>query len=180
MKKLMITLTTLCLLSAGIFAQEKEKTPENKIHSGPNVEIKEGTEPLIIIDGRECDPYIFNLLDPELIESVSVLKGESAMVTYNVESVIIIKTKKSTSAETMNDSLATGVKPGIRIVGYGNGNGNSGRPVIVIDGKIQSELELKEIDPDDIQSISVIKDPDTMKKYNTEDGVIFVKMKKKK
>jgi TonB-dependent SusC/RagA subfamily outer membrane receptor len=56
--------------------------------------------PLIIIDGKESPIQIVKDLkiDPETIESVSILKGETATKTYGVKAqygVIIITTKKT-------------------------------------------------------------------------------------
>jgi TonB family protein len=56
-------------------------------------------------------------------------------------------------------------------------DGSDAKPVIVVDGKVVDELEI--LDPNSIDHISVIKDPDSevVKKYNAKDGVILVTTK---
>jgi TonB family protein len=56
-------------------------------------------------------------------------------------------------------------------------DGSEAKPVIVIDGKVVDELEIH--DPNSIDHISVIKDPDSeiAKKYKARDGVILVTTK---
>jgi TonB family protein len=52
------------------------------------------------------------------------------------------------------------------------------QPVFIVDGKKVDDIE--HLDPDQIESISVIKDPDSeiAKKYNAPDGVIVLTLKK--
>jgi len=59
-------------------------------------------------------------------------------------------------------------------------DGSEAKPVIVIDGKVVDELEIH--DPNSIDQISVIKDPDSelAKKYNAKDGVILITTKEGK
>ncbi|MBC8756567.1 TonB-dependent receptor plug domain-containing protein [Kordia sp. YSTF-M3] len=69
------------------------KEEDNKIvfHNSNN------KKPLIIIDGKQVKQSKMNNLDPNKIESVSVLKGKSAIEKYGdkgKDGVIIIKTKK--------------------------------------------------------------------------------------
>ncbi len=51
------------------------------------------------------------------------------------------------------------------------------KPVYVVDGKVVKEVE--NMDPETIESISVVKDPDSeeVKKYNAPDGVILITTK---
>ncbi|HEC44413.1 MAG TPA: hypothetical protein ENI20_16450 [Bacteroides sp.] len=150
-----------------------------KINSqSTHVKVKEGADPLVIIDGREYDAYILDLIDPDRIASVDVLKGESALEKYNTEGVIIVTTKKKTRARSLNDSLSSGENDGIRITG--TGAIRSGSPVIIIDGKIESKEALRKLDLDIIKSIEVRKDPESKKEYDTDSGVILVTTKKKK
>jgi len=58
-----------------------------------------------------------------------------------------------------------------------NEDGSVSHPVYVLDGKVVKEIE--GLDPETIESVNVIKDPDDpmMKKYNTKDGVILITTK---
>jgi len=69
----------------------KEEDSKIVFHNSNN------TNPLIFIDGKEVEKSKMNELDPNKIESVSVLKGESAIEKYGKKAkdgVILITTKK--------------------------------------------------------------------------------------
>jgi hypothetical protein len=53
-------------------------------------------------------------------------------------------------------------------------------PIYIIDGKQASKEQLKELDSNVIESITVLKDEKSLKKYNTKVGVILVTTKKNK
>lgn len=79
----------------------KEKNVETKIIKEQDNKIifhdSNHKKPLIIIDDKEVKQAEMDALDPNKIESVSVLKGESATELYGEkgkDGVIIIKTKK--------------------------------------------------------------------------------------
>jgi len=56
---------------------------------------KNGKDPMIIIDGKKHDKDTLSDLSPDDIESISVLKGEAAIITYNAPNgVIVVITKK--------------------------------------------------------------------------------------
>jgi len=54
--------------------------------------------------------------------------------------------------------------------------------LFVVDKKIVSQAELKNINPDNIESINVYKDNDKMAKYSSKnyDGIIVITLKKKR
>lgn len=61
-----------------------------------------GNEVLIVIDGVPSNTALLNSLDPETIESTTVIKGASGAALYGYEGqngVIIVTTKKGTGAE---------------------------------------------------------------------------------
>ena len=175
MKKLISTFIPLCLIMAMTLAQEAktEVDPKDKTQKTV-VEVKDGKKPDIYIDGKKYDKHILELLDPEKIESVSVLKGEKAKEKYDAEAVILIKTKIKNDLKPRKDEMGVNENEGFYIRSYVG----SPRPVIVIDGKIVDQETLSMIDPDRIQSISVIKDGVELKKYGTTSGVILIKTKK--
>lgn len=54
------------------------------------------TQPLYILDGEELDPLVLKTLDPNTIESINVLKGESATKIYGskgAKGVVLINSK---------------------------------------------------------------------------------------
>ena len=177
MKKLISTFIPLCLIMAMTLAQEAktEVDPKDKTQKTV-VEVKDGEKPDIYIDGKKYDRHILDLLDPERIESVSIIKGEKAKEEYDAEAVILVKTKIKTDLKLQEYKLGENENKGIYMTNYVG----SGSPVIVIDGKIEDQETLAIIDPDRIQSISVLKDGLSLKKYGTRSGVILIKLKKDK
>lgn len=66
--------------------------------------------PYVLIDGVAVDEETFKALDPDKIESVNILKNESATIVYGEKGkngVILVVTKKS---DTKDVTKATGVK----------------------------------------------------------------------
>ena len=177
MKKLFSTFIPLCLITAMTLAQEAktEVDPKDKTQKTV-IEVKEGENPDIYIDGKKYDRHILDLLDPERIESVSVIKGEKAKEEYDAEAVILVKTKIKTDLKPQEYNLGANDNKGVYIRSYVG----SASPVIVIDGKIEDQETLAIIDPDRIQSISVLKDEEALKKYGTRSGVILITLKKDK
>ena len=177
MKKLISTFIPLCLIMAMTLAQETKTEVDPKVKTQKTVvEVKDGEKPDIYIDGKKYDRHILDLLDPERIESVSVIKGEKAKEEYDAEAVILVKTKIKTDLKLQEYKLGENENKGIYMTNYVG----SGSPVIVIDGKIEDQETLAIIDPDRIQSISVLKDGLSLKKYGTRSGVILIKLKKDK
>jgi len=175
MKRLLSTFITLCMIMAMTLAQEAktEVDPKDKTQK-TIVEVKEGENPDIYIDGKKYDRHILELLDPEKIESVSVIKGEKAKEEYGAEAVILVKTKIKTDLKLQEYKLGENENKGTYTTRYVG----SASPVIVIDGKIEDQETLSLIDPDRIQSISVLKDGVSLKKYGTRSGVVLIKLKK--
>lgn len=121
--------------------------------------------PLVIVDGKKITHDEFQEIKPENIESVSVLKNKSAVDVYGEEGkdgVILITTKK---------------KPIIR----SNDNVNLDGVLIVIDGeKMDSDFKLSSIIPEEIESISVLKNKSAVDLYGEEgaNGVVIIEKKR--
>lgn len=65
--------------------------------------IKEGNQPLYILDGTAVNYKEFQKIDPNAIESITVLKDSSATAVFSSRGkygVIIIKTKKNSKKRT--------------------------------------------------------------------------------
>ncbi len=154
-----------------------------------------GKQPFIVIDGVIAENQNVNDIPYETIESINVLKGESATSIYGEKGkngVILIKTKKGASAsqntpidvkvtgyandQKENTSTNTGVK--IRSTGT-SGTGNT--PIIYKDGLLLENIKLEDIDPKTIESMNVLKDEMATKKYGEQgkDGVIEITTKEK-
>ncbi len=101
------------------------------------------TSPLIILDGKEL-PWradINTIIDPNLIESINVLKGSSAVESYGEKGnngVIIIKTKKPGN-QGNNKLTDTTYKNKISVQNGMMGRQINGHPLYLVDGKVVGE-----------------------------------------
>ena len=152
-----------------------------------------GMQPLVIIDGVVDKTHNANSVPPENIESISVLKDESATKIYGDKGkngVILITTKKGLSA-------AQNTPIDVKVTGYANdqkentstntevkirSTGNSGignTPIIYKDGLLLENTKLDDIDPKTIESMHVLKGEMATKKYGQQgkDGVVEITSK---
>ena len=133
-------------------------TPANKNLMGKEM-------PLIIVNGKEM-PADFNpsTINPDDIESVSVLKDESATTTYGEKGkngvVIVTMKKKSENTDTKKPLIDPNKKP----------------LIIVDDKRMPADFDMNTIKPDDIQKMEVLKDASATTIY--ENGVIVITTKK--
>jgi len=141
-----------------------------------------GSSPLIIIDGEEPSPTSLKNLVPEQIESISVLKDGSATSVYGEKGkngVILITTKEKdqTPVVTVNEKNQP-FDVSIR----GTNFLNSSTPLYIIDEIESTENALKELNPNDIESITVLKNERATSVYGekAKNGVILITTKKNK
>lgn len=176
MKKIILALSILILFPILSFAQKGKVTIQkvkDTISSTPVVQtekydkdilikIKEGVEVTIIIDGKKYDSDVIDILDQDKISSAFILTKESALKKYNEPNVVMILTKKEKEkmAQQRNEKGAPD-------------------PIYIIDGKTVNRAQFTEYDVNDIESVNVLKDEESKKKYNTEVGVIMITTKKK-
>ena len=164
MKNLLLT-TFLMLLSISLTQAQQniEKKDKNQKQERLIVKVKEKGKPDVYVNGKKFD-FPIEIIDQSKIESVSVLKNELATKEYNAPNgVILIKTKKEKESAIFNFNTS-GIKK---------------NPMIIIDGKVTDKKILEILSPGNIESISIIKDKQAMKKYNATNGVIIVTTKKK-
>lgn len=105
-------------------------------------------------------------VNPDSIGSIDVIKDDR---------IIIVRTKSyETKVIRLNGNKGTIVVT--------EKNGISDNVIYIIDGKVSTKEELKDMDPNQIENISVIKDKEEVKKYSAEehDGVIIITTKGKK
>lgn len=112
-----------------------------------------GTQPLFILDGKEINTI--NNISPDRIESISVLKNESSTILYGEKGkngVVIITSKKSGSPAT--------------------------EALVILDGK-ETTMKAIDVNPDNIQSINVLKGESAISKYGEKgkNGAIEITMK---
>ena len=148
----------------------------------------------IVDDEKYTDSKIPNSLNPEDIESISVLKNSNATEMYGDEAkngVIIITTKNKTNkSDKEYDESALNENSGdnnisLRVRKTANfttdisHTGNN--PVFIIDDDetFYGPSQLKDLDPNNIKSIDVLKDKTAIDLYGeiAKNGVIIIKTK---
>lgn len=158
----------LLLLSVNIEAQEKIVVKEDKNTEVSVAVINQEQIPVVIIDGKRYDSDVLRLIDNELIARVDVYKGEESQKLYNEPAVIVVTTKEKGKEK---QEVKIRLKPTVE--------GTTDTPVIIIDGRVAEPGEIETISPNNIESITVRKDEESKKKYNSESGVILIVTKKK-
>lgn len=168
MKRLFLLPVVLMIMSVSLGAQETKQVKTTKKGQDPEVVMEKGQIPVVIIDGKKYDSDILRLIDPDLIARVDVYKGEEAEKLYNEPAVVVVTTKdKANEKQQVKIRLKQPEK------------GTSDQPVFLIDGRVADPGELDAFTPDNIESITVLKDEKSKKKYKTESGVVLIVTKKK-
>ena len=204
--KNIIAFTLMMGFSLVGFAQKADSTKTTKITlrgiPAP------GIEPLIVIDGNK--QYIrgtssLSEVDPNNIESVSILKDSLATATYGADGfagVIEVKTKNGSLSNSkfktapikIDDPNLKGKVSGFSIrPNVPNPNTSitlrnllnsdfdpKAEPLYVVDGKEVSEI--KNMDPKSIESVEVLKDSSgiTLHGDKGKNGVVIITTKKSK
>jgi TonB-dependent SusC/RagA subfamily outer membrane receptor len=150
-----------------------------------------GMPPLLIVDGvrlADADAGLKNI-NPNDIESISVLKDASSEAIYGEEGkygVLLVTTKKGVkitpdAPAAKKDTFSLRATIQIR-----NENGrNTGLEhftgLYIVDGVASDSVAIRNINPDDIESIHVIKGKDAEATYGSKgsQGVIIINKKKK-
>jgi TonB-dependent SusC/RagA subfamily outer membrane receptor len=132
---------------------------------GTEILSETGKTPLYIIDGETYKYPGHPFLDPGSIESVSVLKSDSAIKAYgekNKDGVVIIQTK---------ESFRTSSAPSVIF-------STDNKPLYFVDGKITTDIT--DLDLNDIKSINVLKNQTATEIYGEEakNGVIIIETRK--
>ncbi|MEJ5993526.1 TonB-dependent receptor plug domain-containing protein [Pedobacter sp. Du54] len=173
MKRLtFLSLTALMFcITTGVNAQIKSSTPEKPIAINVEGAKSFGKEPLYVVDGKVVGVTLSGL-SPDQIESLTVLKDASAFEQYGKEGgngVILITTKNKPEEKIDLNNIII------------RGNGVYGKkPLMVLNGEILDQTGINELDPNKIQSVTVLKDASAIALYGkgAENGVIVIVTKK--
>ena len=157
-----------------------------------DITLKTNNQPLYIVDGKTTNLLSMNKFSHDSIESIDVLKGESAKAAYGEKGkngVILIRTKKveSTTPNSPNDLKVTGSgndqianKPNTGInISSAETLGIEPKPLLVVDGIIAENQNIDKIDPETIESVNVIKNEVSTNKYGEKgkNGVVEITLK---
>ena len=146
-------------------------------------------KPLVIINGKESDREVVNALNPECIESVSVIGPEKAIKVYGekakdgVMDIKLYSEKKfaprKIEIEGINKTRLDALNSGAKSWGATFRSADGGKPLVIIDGKeATGDDPLANISPDRIRSISVLKDKTALAAYGDKgkNGVVEVNL----
>ena len=156
---------------------EKVKVILDNAGANPN------DRPIYIIDGQvQGDDFDINCLNPDFIGKIEVWSPENAEKEFGEKGkkgVISITSKEPVTI----DSTADGSVKVQYIAADGSMESSDVlQPLFVVDGQVMPEdYSLKTVKPEDIESISVLKDGKQTEVYGerAKDGVICITLKKK-
>lgn len=145
--------------------------------------IDEKDAPLVIVDGKEVTAEIMSALNPEKIQTVSVLKDEASVKVYGEKGkngvilvTLIPSGQKDMTVISKNDSVT--------IATLNKKISTSNKILYIVDGKelTVSNYNKQYSDPANIDNIVVLKDEEAVKKYGKkgEHGVLIITTKKNK
>src|SRR5690606_30781913 len=164
---------------------------------------KEAELVVYVVDGEIAARNDLKVLDPNTIEAINVLKDESAVAKYGekgkygaieitskkpqavkhdsikISSVWVDDKKADMEAAEGGVNQLKGKATGIHIRGIPT-NENGKQPLIVVDGKeMPTDYSLNTVDPNNIESITVLKDEAGTTLYGdkAKDGVLIVTTK---
>lgn len=137
-----------------------------------------GEDPLYVINGEEYPKEDISKVSPEDIKSINVLKGASAIEKYEdngkhgvieitlKEGVSLPKKQPASSIQKTKNS-----EPKLTL---------GADPIFMVDDAFTRKSELKNAyDPEDIESISILKNGDAINLYgkNAQNGVVLITTK---
>jgi hypothetical protein len=174
---LVIPLIFLCMVFSYAFAQDKPIIDTVKhftnlqLTNGQQKPEKTPDKALIILDGKVIDKAKMDAMNPDDIYSVNILKGKDATDIYGrkgKDGVVLITSKKPGTGKTVSYTYQvndTTIKP-------------RGKPLYIINGK-ESDASIKDLDPNQIMSVSVYKDSKSTAIYGDKgkNGVVSITLK---
>ena len=103
---------------------------------------------ILLVNEQEVSPEIFRAIDPQRIQSVTVLKDQASLAKYTTDKsktgIIQVKLKKEDQASDINI-------PTIRF------DSQTSQSLVIIDGKAADATAVQALSPSQIKSIKVLK-----------------------
>jgi len=140
-------------------------------------------ELLYVVNGTPVTISIFEAINPETIEFVNVIQDESRVAKYGEKAkngVVEVTLKKDVKGWATPDTSAHPAFS-LRSKGWNLDANSKNQPLFVLDGVIIDKARMDAIKPDNIESITVLKDKSAIGKYGdkAKDGVILITTKGK-
>ena len=126
---------------------------------------------LTVVDGQEVTPELLGALNPDRIQSVSVLKRPSLVAQYTTDKskkAVMLVTLKKEESKALAGTVST-----IRV------SDNASKAQVVIDDKLVDEATFKSLSPDQFESVTVLKPEEAVAIYGEagKNGVIVIRTK---
>ena len=159
-------------------------SPQENEQIANSIMTSQQKDPLILIDGKEATQEEMKNLEPSLIKSMNILKGENATEKYGEKGKNgVIEITLKTEEEIKNSTTHTNSKKSNTVEISKTKNSLTYKsdlpaPLYLIDGKKVEKEELNELDPSTIKSINVLKDENAIEKYGEEgkNGVVVISL----
>ena len=170
-----------------VFTNSNTTNPESvtTLNSNFVAPASKDTTALYFIDGQESTKAESDKINPDMIESVSILKGEQAISKYgeNGKNGVVLISMKKGAVENVNVNSSTSQILKVQTnasLKFSNLNGSSAQPLVVIDGVIATDQNVNNINPETIKSISVLKGESSTTLYGDKgkEGVVLITTKK--
>lgn len=126
----------------------------DKLENSNSIFLKNGSynsslkDVILLVNGQEVSPEIFRAIDPQRIQSVTVLKDQASLAKYTTDKsktgIIQVKLKKEEQASDINI-------PTIRF------DSQTSKALVIIDGKAADATAVQALSPSQIKSIKVLK-----------------------
>ena len=122
---------------------------------------------ILLVNEQEVSPEIFRAIDPQRIQSVTVLKDQASLAKYTTDKsktgIIQVKLKKEDQASDINI-------PTIRF------DSQPSKSLVIIDGKAADATAVQALSPSQIKSIKVLKGQQAVDLFGeaAKNGVICV------
>ena len=128
--------------------------PSDKPEYSNSIFLKNGSynsslkDVILLVNEQEVSPEIFRAIDPQRIQSVTVLKDQASLAKYTTDKsktgIIQVKLKKEDQASDINI-------PTIRF------DSQTSKSLVIIDGKAADATAVQALSPSQIKSIKVLK-----------------------
>lgn len=135
----------------------------------------------LVLNAETVNDYVYEDTQEQPQKKV-VKKGRKAAQLKMNATTIEVKEEKPAATEAKSEAAEKQVaKEAAKLIYIGEPNGPE--PLIVIDGKAATMQQLKALDPEEIDNLSVIKNEGALKEYakhfnaDTSNGIIFVNTK---